>query len=251
MRAVRAVVIFASCVAVVVASGLWVHAQQSTDASLVLGPSLAVHRAVPWRARQWRHGRSRPAAYVLLWLCRRWPVEDHQCGPHLGAGIRLAADCLDRRRDRCPLESVHHLCRHRRERRALADHVRQRHVQVHRCRQDVDAHRSREHAADWPRGRRPSRSEHRLCRGAGTCLRSESRPRRLPLEKRRRHVGEGALQERERRRDRPVDGSHERARHLCESLEYAASALEHLRAVVPGQGAACTRRPMAARRGTN
>ena len=79
-----------------------------------------------------------------------------------------------------PSEPEHRLRRHRRSRHAVADLVRQRHVQVDRRREDVDAHRPRQHASDRPGARRSARSRRRVRRGARSRLRRQPRSRRLP-----------------------------------------------------------------------
>ena len=66
--------------------------------------------------------------------------------------------------------------------------------QIHRRRQDLDPYRPRRHAPDRTRGGRSGEPESRLCRGARPRLRAQPRPRRLSLDRWRRHLEEGPLQ---------------------------------------------------------
>ena len=75
------------------------------------------------------------------------------------ADLRLAAGRLDRRdRRRAVQLRTSSTSAPARPTCAIADLVRQRHVQVDRRRQDLDAHRPRRHAADRPRDRRSEES---------------------------------------------------------------------------------------------
>ncbi len=93
-----------------------------------------------------------------------------------------------------PSESECNLRRHRRSRHALANFLRQRNVQIHRRRQNLDAHRSRRHAADRPHHRRSARSESRFRRRARPRLRPECRARRVSFHRWRRDVAENSVQ---------------------------------------------------------
>ncbi len=108
---------------------------------------LAHARPVPRRPRRCGQRRARPAERVLLRRRERRRLEDDRRRPRLDADVRLAAGRVDRRACRRAVGAGHRLRRQRRVDAARLDGLRQRHVQVHRRRQDVDAHRPRRHAA--------------------------------------------------------------------------------------------------------
>ena len=64
-----------------------------------------------------------------------------------------------------------------------------RHVQVHRRRQDVAAHRPAQRRLDRPHPDPPDQSRRRLRRGARQSVRAEQGARRLPLARRRHDLG--------------------------------------------------------------
>ncbi len=134
---------------------VYLHGCDSPRGSRIVGrsgdllrPPMAVHRPVPRRTRQRRHRRARTAERLLLRLGGRRRVEDDQRRPHVVPDLRLAARRLDRRDRGRAVEDGRRLRRHGRGRHALADLLRQRHVQVDRRGKDVDAHRPRQHTAD-------------------------------------------------------------------------------------------------------
>ena len=106
-------------------------------------PALAIDRAVPRRARQRRQRRAGAAERLLHGIGRRRRVEDRPTPA--APGSRSSTRSRSPRSARSPSRrrTRHRLRRHRRSRHAVADLVRQRHVQVDRRRQDVDAHRPR------------------------------------------------------------------------------------------------------------
>ena len=79
---------------------------------------------------------------------------------------------------------------------------RRRHLQIDRRRQDLDAPRPARRPADPADRRRPAQPEPALRRRARPSLRPERGARRLPLDRRRPDLREGALQGREHRRHR-------------------------------------------------
>ena len=91
-----------------------------------------------------------------------------------------------------------------------------RHLQVHRRRQDLDAPRPARRAADPAHRRRPAQRQPPVRGRARPSVRPQRGARHLPLDRRRPHVPEGALQGREhgrqRRRHRPGQPRH-RLRH--------------------------------------
>ena len=138
--------------------------------------ALAEHRPVPRRTRERRQRRARPAEHVLLRLGRRRRLEDDQRRPHLAAGLRLAAGRVDRRDRRRAVERRTSSTSAPASPTCGRDLVRQRHVQVDRRRQDVDAPRPRQHAADRPRRRRSART-----RTSSSSRRSATSTARTPI----------------------------------------------------------------------
>ncbi len=119
---------------------------------------------------------------------------------------------------------------HGRGRYPLPDRLRRRRVQIHRCRKDLAQRRAEGHTADRHDPGGPARSEPGVRSGAGPRLRPESRARRVPLARRRRHVAEGAGQGAGHRRSGPGAGPRGRAHHLRYHLERAAPGVEPVRA---------------------
>ena len=159
-------------------------AAQPFDPRLLAGHALAARGPLPRRPRARRRGRARGSPTISTSARsaaasgratnagRTWaPIFDGQPIASIGA-IAVA-----------PSNPQRPLRRHRRGRHALGHLLRQRHVQVHRRREDLDARRPRR-----TRGRSgaslvdPQRPEPRLRRGARPRLRPEPRARRLPLD---------------------------------------------------------------------
>ena len=202
----------------------------------LLRPQVADDRTVPRRPRQRRQRRARTTDHVLLRVGRRRRLEDDQRRPHLDAGLRLAAGRLDRRHRRRALQPERRLRRDRRGRHAVADLVRQRRLQVDRCRPDLDAPGPRRHAPDRARHGRSAEPRRRVRRGARARLRPEPGAGRVPLAGRRGDLAEGPLPERQRRRRGPGDRPEGPEDRVRVALEHAASAVVDLRAVLrPGQ----------------
>ena len=172
---------------------------------------------VPGRPNEFYHGRR-----------ERRRLEDRGCRPRLGAGVRRAADRLDWRHRGGRLGAKHDLRRQRRVDAPRLHGLRQRDVQVDRCRRDVDAHRPGEHPAHRTRGGRSQEPERRVRRGHRTPLRCSSRSRRLQDDRRRPNVDEVALQERFGRRVRRHHRSDELSGGLRVALEHAAANLVHV-----------------------
>ena len=217
-----------------------------------LGPEVADGRAVPRRPRA-RGRRSSRAAEPLLLRRGRAAAS----GKRDNAGrtwepiFDCAADRLDRRDRRRAVGPRRALRRLGRGRHALGHLVRQRHVQVGRRRQDLDARRPRRtRARSGGSSSIPRDSEPRLRRRARPRLRPEPRARRLPLDG---------------RRDRPGPRSSSRTRtparstspfdpcdtqdDLRRALADAPSAVERLPAIERSRAAASTARRTAATRG--
>ena len=110
-------------------------------------PELAHARPVPWWPRRRGERRAGPAQRVLLRRGERRRVEDHRRRARVDAHIRFPTCRLHRRACSRPFGTRHDLRGNRRVHPARFDELRQRHVQVHGRRQDVDAHRARRHAA--------------------------------------------------------------------------------------------------------
>ena len=142
--------------------------------------------------------RARAAERVLLRLRQRRRVEVDRRGPRVDAGLRLAAGRVDRRDRGRAVGARHRLRRQRRIDAARFHRLRQRHVQVHRRRQDVDAHRPRR--ARSTSARSPSI---RRIRTSCSSRRSVISTRRIRIAacfestRRRQDLAEGPLQERQ------------------------------------------------------
>ena len=118
-----------------------------------------------------------------------WKTTDG--GTHLAAGHRRPdPQLVGRRRRGFRIQSRRRLHRHGRDRTARQHHAGRRRLQVDRRRQDVEARRPRRHAGHLAHPRPSDQSRHRLRRRARPSLRPERGARRLPLEGRRRDVGE-------------------------------------------------------------
>ena len=120
--------------------------------------------------------------------------------PYLDPHLRSRVNAIDRCHCGCSFRSQHHLCQQRRGPASPRPLRRQRHLQVHRRRQDLDP--------PWPRGRttdscarrRPARSQPHFCRRTRSPLRPQRRAGNLPLHRRRENLAEGDFQRREHRR---------------------------------------------------
>ena len=125
----------------------------------------------------------------------------------------------------------------------------QRRLQVGRRREDVDAHRPARRAADPAHRRRSAQRRPRVRRGARPPVRPERRARHLPVDRRRPHVPEGALQGREHRRQRRGHRSVQPRHGLRDAVGRAAGAVGE-RGVGGHAAAASSSPPTAARRGS-
>ena len=200
--------------------------------SFLFRTSLANDRPLPRRPGQRRQRGAGQAQYLLLRVGRWWRLEDEQCGAHVGAGIRLPADRFDRCDWRRAFEPGRRVRRHGRVGHAVADLPRQRGLQNDRRRRNLETSRARRHPADRSRPGRSSAPGDRLRGRAGPRLRSQPGSRRVSIARRRRHVAEGPVQGRQRRRDRPGPRSSRLPDRLRDALEHATAAMEHLSALV-------------------
>ena len=178
------------------------------DTAAAVDPSL--FKALKWRSigpyRGGRalavSGRARRPRHLLLRRGRRRCLEDHRRRRHLEVAVRRHADRLDRGYRDCPVRPEHHLCRHRRGGAARRHYLRRRRLQVHRRRQDLDQPRARGQPPDRRADRRPEQSGHRAGRSHRPRLRAQHRARRVPHDRRRQDLDQGAVQGRRDRRDR-------------------------------------------------
>ena len=188
---------------------------------------MAVHRTTEGRPGSGRSGRPVRPDGVLLRGRRGRRVEDDGRRHVLGAGQRrLLQHRGGGRPGRERLGPERDLCRDGRVLHPRQCYPRRRRVQVHRRGQDVEARGAGGHAAHRagpspsheprPGVRRRSRARVRTQRGA----------RGIQVEGRRRYVGEGAVQERQGRRNRPVAGRVEPAHHVRGRVGDAEGALQ-------------------------
>ena len=193
---------FASCVLSSVCSRVrrlrhdaHVERRPRREPGSVCRPAVAQHRPVSRRAHRVGHRRDRPARRVLRRHAGRRHLENDQRRRDVVPDLRSVHERRQHRRDSGrAVRSQHRLCRHRRLRAGI---VGRRHVQVHRRRQDVDAHRPRGDDQDQQDRRRSEGSESRRRVDAGR--RAAQRPGHLSHDRRRQDVGEHAASgERER-----------------------------------------------------
>jgi len=134
-------------------------------------------------------------------------VEVGRWRTHLEAGLRQPAHRLDRLDGRLALAAERRLRRIRRGQHPRQRGRGQRHLQVDRRRQDLEA-RLGAGGPDRDADRAPGESRHRVCRRARPRVRPQPGARRLPDEGRRAHVAAGAQEGRRHgrvgRRLRPV-----------------------------------------------
>ena len=177
--------------------------------------ALALGRPVARRPRGGGERRSGQQVHVLSGHHRRRGLEDRGRRAQLGQRVRrLLQGGVGRRHRRRAVEPERRL---RRDGRGLHPGQRvpwRRHLQVDRCRQDLDAHGPRGHQADRTPGRASHQSRHRVGRRSRRPVGAEPRSRRLQDARRRTHLAEGALQGRERRRHRSRAGPGESQRPL-------------------------------------
>ena len=114
---------------------------------------------------------------------------------------------------------------------------RRRRLQIHRRRQDLEEHGPARRPADSGDHRRSEESRPRLRRRARPSVRAQRRARRLPLDRRRQDLAEGALQGREHRRHGPGLRPGQRADGLRRALGGAAGAVGERRLARAGQRA--------------
>ena len=195
---------------------------------------------VPGRPNEFYFGAVNGGVWKTIDAGRVWePVFDSQPVASIGA---LAV---------APSAPGHGLRRQRRVDAARFDRLRQRHVQVDRRRQDVDAHRPRRHAAHR-QGRRRSEESRTSCSSRPSATSTTANPDRGVF----RTTDGGktwqkvALQERQRRRRRRRDRSDELAGRLRGALEHATADPGTRISRRTGRAAASSSPPTAARPGT-
>ena len=99
--------------------------------------AVALHRAVPGQPHEGRRRHPAAAERVLHRRRERRRVEDHRLRPDVDADLRRPADRLDWRHRGRAVRPEHHLRRQRRGHAAAGPVHRQRHLQVHRRREDA------------------------------------------------------------------------------------------------------------------
>ncbi len=190
-------------VCLVAASGPRLPARQGAPLSPSLFGELRWRNIGPMRA-----GRTKAAAgvpsqpytfYIGMVNGGVWKTTD--AGRTWTADLRRPADRIDRVGGGRAVGSERDLRRQRRGPAASRPGGRRRHLQVHRCRPDVDPSRAARRAAD-PEDRRRSERIRTGCssRSSGHPVRPERGARHLPFDRRRQDVPESALQGREHRR---------------------------------------------------
>ena len=122
---------------------------------------------------------ARAAEPFLFRVGRRRGLGNAERGAHLGSDLRQRAGGVDRRDRRGAFRPERDLRGFGRSRHPFQLQHRQRHVQVHGRRQDLDAHWARGHVPDRLSAGGPEERGRRLCRSARTRLRGESRARRV------------------------------------------------------------------------
>ncbi len=164
--------------------------------------ALALNRSVARRSGRRCGRRSGQQIHVLPGHHRRRGLEDGRRRPELGQRVgRVLQSGVRRRHRRGALQSKRRLRRDGRGVFPGQRDVRRRRLQIDGRRQDLDPPRARDDQANRPPASASDQPRHRVRGGARRCLGPASRPRRLPHARRRTHLAEGALQERERRRD--------------------------------------------------
>ena len=201
------------------------------DPSACFWAALAHARAVSRRTLSRGDRRAGPSERVLFRLVERRRLEDDRCRPRVDAGVRLAAGGVDRRDRRRAVGARHRVRRQRRVDAPRLDGLRQRDVQVDGRRSDVDAprpRRQRSTSARSPSIRRIRTSS--SSRRSANCTRQARSAASFARATAARRGQKVLYQERRCRRGRGRDRSDELERRLCRSLEYAPSALVHVRA---------------------
>ena len=145
-----------------------------------------------------------------------WKTTDG--GTNWTPDLRRPAGAVDRIARRGALRSQHRVGGHRRGQDPQPHLARPGHLQVDGRRQDVDADGSRADRTHPATGRPSHESRHRARLRARPRLRSAGGARRVPHDRRRRHLDEDALHRREQRllghRDGPDESAHPVRRHV-------------------------------------
>ena len=176
---------------------------------------MAVHRALPCRARRRRRRRPRRPARLLLRVGRRRRMEVHRRRHLLAERLRrLPEHRLRRRNRRRPVGPQRRVRGHGRDLHPHRPHPRRRRLPLRRRRRHLEAPRPGGHPPHLPRPRPSRRPRPRIRGRIWTRLRSKLPARHLQVEGRRELVAKRPPQERGRRRGRPVDGPQQPARAL-------------------------------------
>ena len=147
-------------------------------------------RAFPWRARDGRGWARRCGGDLLHGGRRRRRLEDYGLRPELVERVgRVLRHRLHRCYSRGPLESTGGLCGY-----GLGRYPEQRDrgkgsLPIRRCGCDLDRHRTPRHGEDRSPDHPPQKLRSRVCRGAGSRLRAQSRPGGLSKPQRGRRLG--------------------------------------------------------------
>ncbi len=192
-----------------------VAANQRVDRSAPQEFRLARDRPGEHRRPRGRHRGGRKRSLDNLRRLRdRRRLEIRQQRHDLDADLRRIPGLVHRRHRHCSVQPRRRLRRDRRAEQQAELVVRRRRVQVDRRRQDVRARRSRQNT-EHRTHRRPSEgSEHRLCCGRRTSVRSESRPRVVQDHRRRQDLDEHEVHRQRHGLHRCRDGSVEPERSL-------------------------------------
>ena len=162
---------------------------------------MAIDRAAPRRPLDGGGRRAHAARRVLHGRDRRRRLEDRELRHHVDADLRRPdGDRIDWRDRRLRFQPERHLRRHGQRGDPIERDPRARRVQVHRCWQHVAVRGAEGRRADRPVEGAPEEPGHRVCRGDRQPVRMGTRARRVPHERRRQDVAEGALHQRSDRR---------------------------------------------------
>ena len=164
---------------------------------------------------------------VLLRRDRRRPLENDRWRKRLvSSDRRKDLELLHRRRGSGRDQPRHHLYRRGRDSASGQHHPGGRRLQVGRRREDLAPHRTSRHPGGRPHPRSSHEPRHRLRLGPRPPLRGQRGARGVPLDRRREHLAEGALQEPEGGRRRPHHRSHQSPGDIRLSLAGLSEGLE-------------------------
>ena len=199
----------------------WCPARRAVNRSL-FGDALAHHRPHARRSSARTLRCAEPAERLLHRLRQRGRLALHRLRLHLAAAVRQGAHRLHWRDCRGAVGPERHLRGHGRRDHPPRSGGRQRRLQVHRRREDVDAPRSPRDADDRDDRRRSQGREPAVRRRARPPVRTERGAWDLPLHRWWKVVREGALQGRVHERERRANRSERSAHRLRDALAAAA-----------------------------